>query len=52
MSAFAGKQTFRTINSNVRFILKADGQAKVITGSDQPKADIELKTEYTYASYI
>jgi hypothetical protein len=26
MSAFAGKQTFRALNSNVCFILKADGQ--------------------------
>ncbi len=26
MSASAGKQTFRTFNSNVRFILKADVQ--------------------------
>ena len=24
MSAFAGKQTFKIVNSNVRFILKAD----------------------------
>ncbi len=30
MSAFAGKQTFRTINSNVRFILKADVQLMMI----------------------
>jgi len=33
MSAFAGKQTLRTINSNVRLILKADVQVKVMIGS-------------------
>ncbi len=40
MSAFAGKQTFRTINSNVRLILKADVQVKVLLVSYRPKADI------------
>jgi len=28
--AYAGKQTLRTINSNVRFILKADVQVDVV----------------------
>ncbi len=41
MSAFAGKQTLRTINSNVRFILKADVQVKVMKGSFRPKADTQ-----------
>ena len=33
MSAFAGKQTFRTIKSNVRYILKADVQTEEIIGN-------------------
>ena len=33
MSALGRKQTFRTINSNVRFILKADVQVEVMIGS-------------------
>ena len=35
MSAFAGKPTFKTINSNVRFILKADIE-EVMKGSKLP----------------
>ena len=38
-SAFAGKQTFKTINSNVRLILKADVQVKVMKGNFRLKAD-------------
>ena len=39
MSAFAGKQTFRMLNSNVRLILKADVQVKVKLDSYRPEAD-------------
>jgi len=40
MSAFAGKQTLRTINSNVCLILKADVQEKVMIGCNRPKIEI------------
>ena len=44
MSAFAGKQTFRTINSSVCLILKADVQLEVTTGSLRPIADFRNKS--------
>jgi len=42
MTAHAGKQTFRTINSYVRFILKADVQVRVRIGKSSLCKDKSL----------